>query len=329
MNKQDNEKHDDLFALQQDFLSRLAQEGKSQNTLKNYKTDLECFNQYLRDKKPDSQWTLAQLENSHVWAYGEYLQARYRSDNSRRRRVQALRRFFDYLVSRELFNSNPVKKIPPSPKFLDIPRPTSFVDLKTLWQELLRQAMDSDPMNSLVAKRNTVAVSLIFGAGLRVSDLAQLTRKHISSGENPRVLVTPQKRESYSVPLFKSFSLIYRDYIQQLDQQKTALGNEFVFFNANAHRILASGLSARGLELVFEDYKKRLLIELTPKSLRQACIFKWLHQQHSDALIREWMGVSPSYSLKLYKDHLEQHFYREEALDEIFEEFHRRAQFKH
>ena len=33
--------------LQQEFLSELELKGRSKNTLKNYRTDLECFNQYL------------------------------------------------------------------------------------------------------------------------------------------------------------------------------------------------------------------------------------------------------------------------------------------
>ncbi|MFI5391555.1 MAG: hypothetical protein ACHQYQ_09350, partial [Bacteriovoracales bacterium] len=55
-------------------------------------------------------------------------------------------------------------------------------------------------------------------------------------------------------------------------------------------------------------------IEITPKNLRQSCIFKWLHQEHSEDLIKEWMGVAPSYSLKIYQDLMEKNYYNDDFL---------------
>ena len=60
------------------------------------------------------------------------------------------------------------------------------------------------------------------------------------------------------------------------------------------------------------------MLKLTPKSLRQACVFKWLQQGINDNQIKEWMGVAPSYSLKLYKEHINQNIYNEEFLAELF-----------
>ncbi len=93
-----------------------------------------------------------------------------------------------------------------------------------------------------------------------------------------------------------------------------------LLFNANPYRILAGGLSARGLEIIFEEFRKKLMITLTPKSLRQACIFKWIHQGKSDSVIKEWMGVAPSYGMKLYKEHASQHLYNEDFLEQMYRE---------
>jgi site-specific recombinase XerD len=41
----------DLPSVQKDFFDELRGQGKSANTLKNYRTDLECFNKYLREKQ--------------------------------------------------------------------------------------------------------------------------------------------------------------------------------------------------------------------------------------------------------------------------------------
>ncbi len=312
----------DLLLLEKEFLDELSSKGRSINTIKNYKTDLDCFNDYLIREKKGLDITDFQLPQ--VKEYGHYLDGKYSSDNSRRRRVQALRMFFDYLVQAQIFEGNPVRKLPTSPKFLDIPRPTPFVDVKTLWVYLLDDAKQSHGLSALMSKRNQLVMLFIYGAGLRVSDLAKLKEDQILKGKTYRVLVKHDKRDPYTIPLPAIFAKVYEDYIELLEDSKSESNIEFneVLFNANPYRILSGGLSPRGLEIVFEELRKKLQITLTPKSLRQACVFKWLAQKNSDTLLKEWMGVAPSYSLKLYKDHMINYIYTDHFLEELYENHH-------
>lgn len=309
-----------LHQLQTSFYQRLKQQGRSPNTLKNYKTDLECFNQYLIKQQKSTD--ISSFGLPQVKLYGDYLQNRYSSDNSRRRRVQALRRFFDFLVEKEVFSSNPVRKLPISPKYLDGPHPTPFVDIKTLWHHCLEQERTPQALPKLTAKRNQVILLLIFGAGLKVSDLSKLKTSALLEGETHyRVLVAHPKRDPYSIPLPEVFKSVYESYLIELEKVKNRQKLNFpeVFFNANPYRILSGGLSARGLEVVFEELRKKLMIQLTPKSLRQACIFKWLGQGHGDSQIKEWLGLAPSYDLRAYKKHQNDYAYNEQALKEIYQ----------
>jgi site-specific recombinase XerD len=293
----------DLTELQNAFFVKLKGDGKSTNTLKNYRTDLDCFNNYLL--KNQRQLDISQFDIPQVLLYGQYLEQRYTSDNSRRRRVQALRIFFDYLVGEGHVGANPVRKLPTSPKFLDIPRPTPLIDIKVLWEYLLSEGFNPHKMTALMAKRNQVILLLIYGAALKVSDLSQLKVDHIMlTPEGARVMVDGGKRDPYTIPLPEIFPIIYEDYLKRLKEMKKISNLTFdqILFNANPHCIIAGGLSPRGLEMIFEDLRQKLMIELTPKSLRQACIFKWIKQKESDSLIKEWMGVAPSYGLKPYRE---------------------------
>lgn len=314
----------DLLALQDSFFVELRNKGRSGNTLKNYRTDLQCFNQYLRNER--NSLNIDDFTIPHIQEYDKYLQKKYSSDNSKRRRVQALRIFFDYMVGQELFDSNPVRKLPTSPKFLDIPRPTPFIDVKTLWEYLLKESQTGNKMNRLLSTRNQVVMLLIFGGGLKVSDITRLKVEDIFLGDEPRVLVKPEKRDPYTVPLPMVFSAIFQEYRNILEREKKIAGLDFdnVLFNANPYQILSGGLSPRGLEIVFEELRKKLMLTLTPKSLRQACIFKWLQKKKNETLIKEWMGVAPSYSLKLYRDHLSSHVYDDKFLQELFDHFQSR-----
>ncbi len=305
-----------LLTLEAEFFTKLKTSGKSINTIKNYRTDIECFNKFLSEKQHSLD--VNDFNFQKVSEYGEYLQNKYDSDNSRRRRVQALRIFFDFLVEKNIYSENPVRKLPSSPKFLDIPRPTTLPEVQKLWSHLCREVSTNvQLMPKLVALRNQMIFTLIYTGGLKVSDLSGLKFSHIDvTGEKPRVLVTTTKRDPYTVELHPVFHTVFRNYSQMLIEGKKYCKLEFdeLLFNANPFKILRGGLSPRGIELIFEDFRKRLSIVVTPKSLRQAAIFNWLGKGLNDGVIKEWLGVAPSYSLKLYKSHSKDHIYSEEFL---------------
>jgi len=320
-----NQFQKEMLNFQQEFFERLAQKGRSKNTLKNYRTDLHCWNKYLIKEK--QHLNIDDINVKQIELYGDYLQVKYNSDNSRRRRVQALRLFFDFLVEKQLMLSNPVRKIPTSPKFLDIPKPTSLIDLKTLWQHLLTQGQSKHAMTRLLAKRNQVIILFIYSGAMKVSDLHNLKREQIflplHEDEGPRVMIKPDKRDPYTVALSQVFVPVYQDYLQELESMMQTQPIDFqeALFNANPYRILAGGLSSRGLEILFEQWRNQLMVNITPKSLRQACITKWLQERHEDVLIKEWMGVAPGYSLKLYKDNLTKNIYDEQFLMELYHHY--------
>jgi site-specific recombinase XerD len=307
-----------LLQEQDLFIEDLKSKGRSLNTLKNYKTDIDCFKYYWKRIKKDLD--LSGFDIQQVKEYGAFLDEKYSSSNSKRRRVQALRIFFDFLVQNGKFPGNPVRGLASSPKFVDIPRPTSFIDIKTLWIYLVQEANASSSLTTLLSQRNLTLFLLIYGGGLKVSDLSQLKSSDLSLGTSPRILIRPLKRDPYTIPLPAIFDEIYNRYLKELIKFKKESKIDFddLLFNANPYRILAGGLSARGLEIIFEDLRKKLLVDVTPKTLRQACIFKWLQEGNKEGLVKEWMGVAPSYSLKPYRDGLLENSYSSDFLEELY-----------
>lgn len=294
-----------LIEKQTEFLKLLQTQGKSFNTVKNYKADLRCFNVFLTDKKQDLK--IRAFTSSQVQEYSQYLDKKYDSPNSVRRRVQALRLFFDFLMAQSLFTENPLKQMAVSPKVLDNPDPTPFPEVLKTYQILKRKVQNTEGLAQIVNARNLVIFHLIYGAGLKVSDMAKL---HFSSilkdQKGHRVMVEHPKRDPYSVPLpaiFNADFQFYKTHYLQL-LKKEELEIEELLFNANPYKILAGGLSPRGTELFFEDLRKDVKSKMTAKSLRQSCIFKWLNQNINHTTIKEWLGVTPSYSLELYLEEL-------------------------
>ena len=96
----------DLLKNQTLFCESLQQAGKSFNTVKNYKTDLNIFNQFLIARK--RKLTISEVTTNELKDYQAFLEKKYNSPNSIRRRIQALRLFFDYLMVNKIFDHNPV-----------------------------------------------------------------------------------------------------------------------------------------------------------------------------------------------------------------------------
>lgn len=294
-----------LIDKQQEFLKLLERQGKSFNTVKNYKADLQCFNTFLIDKQQHLK--IKAFTSTQVQEYSQFLDEKYNSPNSVRRRVQALRLFFDFLMGQALFPENPLKKMAVSPKVLDNPEPTPFPQVIKTYQLLKRRIKESEGLTELVHARNVVIFHLIYGAGLKVSDMAKLGFGSILKDKaGHRVMVEHPKRDPYSVPLpitfnkdFSFYKSRLQEYLKNEDQEI-----EELLFNANPYKILSGGLSPRGTELFFEELRREIKNDMTAKSLRQSCIFKWLNMNVSHATIKEWLGVTPSYSLELYLEEL-------------------------
>lgn len=296
----------DLIKEQQGFLKTLEIKGKSFNTIKNYRTDLNIFNQYLVKNKRDL--ILSEITSEQVRDYSRFLEEKYSSPNSIRRRVQALRIFFDWLIENGKHNENPIKKALVSPKVVDIPRPISFKNVIKIFAYLEGKIETSDGLERLIHMRNKLLFYLIYGAGLKVSDLETLMSSSIFPGDPSRVMVAHPKRDPYTITLPPKFERFYWQYMEELESRKQTDQIDFdnLLFNANPYKILKGGLSARGIEVIFKDISKKLDFSVTAKNLRQSCIFKWMNQKRKDSQIKEWMGVQPAYSLKPYKSLLEE-----------------------
>lgn len=289
---------------QQHFLDKLEVNGKSFNTIKNYRTDLKCFNDYLEANQKNT--ILNEFTDTQIKEYARYIEQKYNSPNSRRRRIQALRIFFDYLVENGHFPENPIRKVISSPKVVEIPNPVPFNLVQRLYHYLDDQYRSHQGVVSLLHLRNKILLHLIYGAGLKVSDIQILKNHHFSKGADNiyRVLIAHPKRDPYTIPFSETFNPVYETYLELLKDQKSHDRMEFddVLFNANPFKILSGGLSPRGCELIFEEFSHVIDFKITPRSFRQSCIFKWLGQNKKESTIKEWMGVRPVYSLAPYKN---------------------------
>ena len=175
-------------ALVDRFLDMMAAEaGASRNTLAAYRTDLERTADSLGGRLGDADGdALSKLGT--LW--------RDLAPSTVSRRSAALRRFFGFLVDEGLRKDDPSAALPkpvhqrPLPKVLD----SSEVD--RLFEAAEERAASDEPL----ALRNLALLELLYGSGLRATELVSLPRNALRK-EQPFLILQGKGSKERLVPI--------------------------------------------------------------------------------------------------------------------------------
>jgi integrase/recombinase XerC len=150
------------------FLNHLQTQNASPYTVKNYGTDIGQFLSYCREAGVNS---LAQMDRTLLRNYLAELDGVGYVKASIARRVAELRSFGDFLVQDKVLERNPFRTIsaPRIPKRL--PQYLTVAEVEAL----LAIPDTSTPLGL----RDRAIIEVLYGAGLRVSELAGLDVSHV------------------------------------------------------------------------------------------------------------------------------------------------------
>jgi integrase/recombinase XerD len=175
-------------ALVDRFLDMMAAEaGASRHTLAAYRNDLERAAEGLAGQ-------LGQARPDAVATLGE--QWRDLAPSTVARRAAALRRFFGFLVDEGLRADDPSAALPsprlerPLPRILDEP------EVEAMFREAEDRAASGEP----AAVRNLALLELLYGSGLRASELVGLPRGSLRKGQ-PFLIVRGKGDKERLVPI--------------------------------------------------------------------------------------------------------------------------------
>ena len=184
-----------MKALISQFLNYLSLErGLSVNTSEAYKADLETFVTYLGGVGIDS---INDVTREIIMDYLESERARGISVNTVSRRLVAIKVFFKFLQQEGLLSKN-VTEVMESPRLWRIlPDTLSIREV-----ERLLAAPEGDEK---IAIRNRAILELLYGAGLRVSELCYLKTGDVKMdsqyvrvvGKGQKTRIVPFGRRAY------------------------------------------------------------------------------------------------------------------------------------
>jgi integrase/recombinase XerD len=175
-------------ALVDRFLDMLAAEaGASPNTLAAYRNDLEKAAEDLgSDLGKASRDSLAQL--GQKWAK--------LAASTVARRSSALRRFYRFLVDDGLRGDDPSSALPQPKLQRPLPKVLGEADVESMFAAVGDKAASGEPL----AQRNLALLELLYGSGLRATEVVSLPRGAVRPGQ-PFLILRGKGSKERLVPI--------------------------------------------------------------------------------------------------------------------------------
>ncbi len=140
----------------------LIERGLSNHTVAAYSTDIKQFSRWLTAR----QGRLLAVSRTEIMSYLGYRVTDGASARSAARMLSALRRFYGFAVREQLMRDNPTQLI--SSPTIGRPLPT------TLTETEVRALLSAPDTDSLLGLRDRAMLEMLYGCGLRVSELVTL-----------------------------------------------------------------------------------------------------------------------------------------------------------
>lgn len=135
-----------------------VEKGLSVNTIDAYRRDLSSFLEFCKSLDADE---LSQIQRTHVNSYIRDLREKNYTSTSVIRKIASLRGFFKWLCSSELSDKNPTLTLEQPKVPRKLPKVMSVQEIESMLKKDL-------------TKTEILIVELLYGCGLRVSELVGL-----------------------------------------------------------------------------------------------------------------------------------------------------------
>ncbi|MGH9352465.1 MAG: tyrosine recombinase XerC [Terriglobia bacterium] len=261
-----------------------TERNTSPHTVRNYRSDLVQFRDFLGGKHNNAPPPLASIGPLDIRDFLGYLMERERQKSSAARKLAALRSFFKFLCREGKLTANPATQVstPKSPKKL--PRIMTEEETNGL---LDRLAVESEA-GGFALVRDRAIFEWLYSSGLRVSELAGLDLTSLRMGDGV-VLVRGKGRKERIVPFGSKARNSLVNYLparaKVLAQNKAA--SAALFINTRGGR-----LTARSVHRIVAKYVRLFgpNLRVSPHSLRHAFASHLLAEGADLRAIQEMLG---------------------------------------
>ena len=264
-----------ILAEYLDFLE--IEKGLSKNTLEAYRRDLSNFFDFCNDID------ISKIQRTQINSYVRNLHEKKYSPNSIMRKIASLRGFFKWACANEKTKSNPTLTLE-QPK---IP-------------QKLPKVMTAEEINSILnqdlSKLHRVIIELLYGCGLRVSELINLKINDFDL--NGKYLeCTGKGSKDRIVPLGKKAISAIKNYLpeREYNLQKYNLQSKQLLINEKGKQV-----TRQEVYTFIHEQGKKLHKAISPHTLRHTFATHLLENGADLRVVQELLGHSDVSTTQLY-----------------------------
>ncbi|MCR4396233.1 MAG: site-specific tyrosine recombinase XerD [Candidatus Saccharicenans sp.] len=292
---------EELLKIYCDYLA--VEKGLSANSLNSYALDLKKLFAFLdRDKK-----SLLRIKESDLVDF-IHLQAQSGlSPRSLARLVSSLKSFFRFLVLENHLKKNPAEGLTSPSLWLNLPR--------VLTVEEVERLLEKPDLNKPQGIRDRAMLEILYGCGLRVSELVSLELKDIRLAQGFLICKGKGSKERI-VPVGRAAAGWLKTYLREVRPTWDQTGSPAVFLTRRGKPFTRQGiwkiLKSYGQEAGLRD-------KIHPHVLRHSFATHLLERGADLRSVQMLLGHSQITTTQIYT-----HVSRE-RLKQIYDRFHPRA----
>lgn len=282
---------------EKEFLDYLKYElNYSDNTIKSYKQDIDCFQNFIFEGKVD----LGDVDKNIIRAFMQYrfenITYRGKPESARtiKRRICALRRYYNYLVKKEYVQNNPFLGISSLKTHNKLPD----VLYESQMNEILKKNKEREDE---LASRDQALLELMYSSGMRCSEVINLKVGDIDFQSRTIRVIGKGNKERF-VPFSNDAKNAIINYSKTLRPNLMAKNKErtmYLFLNSRGQK-----LSNRGLEYILDEIVKKIGLnlgfEIHPHVLRHTFATRLLSNGADLRTIQELLGHASINTTQIY-----------------------------
>ena len=281
--------------------------GLAENTVKNYTSDVISLANFVSSEDIDEQPKNCSKETLQRFIYQ---QSKSINNSSQARRISAIKSFFNFLIFEKLRTNSPADLIEGPKLGRKLPDILNLMEI----EKILLGVELSLPNGH----RNRAIIETLYGSGLRVSELVNLTLSNIFFKED-LIKITGKGDKQRLVPLgnySKKFIQIYINEIRSL-KKITKEHNDYLFLNRNGRKMTRAMIYTIVKESALKAGIKQ---KISPHTFRHSFATHLLENGADLRTIQLLMGHESITTTEIYT-HLDN-----KQLKRVLEEFHPRNQ---
>ena len=274
------------------------EQSLSDNSVAAYQHDIELFRQYI--ESIDSSMSIKDIHQEEIESFLSYLYELGFSASSQARIISGLKKFFKYLMIEKMISSNPTELISSPNIGRYLPDVLSYEEICSM--------IECIDLSQPLGHRNKAIIEVLYGCGLRVSELITLKISNIyKNDEFIRVLGKGNKERL--IPISKATLKSIELYIsgERLHQSINDKNSDTLFINRRGNM-----LSRQMIFIIIKNLAEKAGIKknIGPHTLRHSFATHLLEGGADLRAVQQMLGHASISTTEIYT-HISDQYLRE------------------